>query len=481
MTRRTTVRFLLNGEPIELGDVGPATTVLDYLREVRDLRGTKEGCGEGDCGACTVAVGRLEGGEVRYRAVNACIQFLATLDGCSLLTVEGIGQPGGLLHPVQAEMVARHGSQCGFCTPGFIMSMYVLWAGGGRPSRDRIAEELAGNLCRCTGYGPIVDAMEAAMGQPAVLAAEERIARLLATIRPEGGDLLLSGPAGTFHAPLTLDSLARACRQAPQATVLAGGTDVGLWVTKQNRKLPHVIYTGQVAELLEVRETPDTFFIGAAVRYSDLPPALLADYPDFAAVLRRIGSRQIRNLGTMGGNIANGSPIGDTPPLLIAMGARLLLRHGETQREIPLEDFFLAYGRQDRAPGEVVAGVTIPRPAPGWRFSAFKLSKRFDQDISAVCGAFNLKISGGRVEAARIAFGGMAATPKRAQEAEAALTGQCWTEATVEGACAALERDFSPIGDMRASADYRRQAAANLLRKVHLETALDRARTRIRA
>jgi len=480
MTRRTTVRFLLNGDPIELGDVGPATTVLDYLREIRDLRGTKEGCGEGDCGACTVAVGRLENGGVRYRAVNACIQFLATLDGCSLLTVEGIGQPGGVLHPVQAEMVARHGSQCGFCTPGFIMSMYVLWAGGGRPSRDRIAEELAGNLCRCTGYGPIVDAMEAAMGQPAVLAAEERIARLLAVLRPDE-DLLLSGPAGTFHAPLTLDSLARACRQAPQATVLAGGTDVGLWVTKQNRKLHHVIYTGQVAELLEIRETPETFSIGAAVRYSDLPPALLADYPDFAAVLRRIGSRQIRNLGTMGGNIANGSPIGDTPPLLIAMGARLLLRHGETQREIALEDFFLAYGRQDRAPGEVVVGVTIPRPAPGWRFSAFKLSKRFDQDISAVCGAFNLKIADGRVEAARIAFGGMAATPKRAQEAEAALTGQPWTEGAVEHACAALERDFSPIGDMRASADYRRQAAANLLRKVHLETALDKARTRIRA
>ncbi|NGM47483.1 xanthine dehydrogenase small subunit [Rhodobacter sp. SGA-6-6] len=480
MVKRATVRFLLNGDLIEMDDVGPTTTVLDYLREVRDLRGTKEGCGEGDCGACTVAVGRLEGGAVRYRAVNACIQFLATLDGCSLLTVEGIGQPGGLLHPVQAEMVARHGSQCGFCTPGFIMSMYVLWAGGGRPSRAQIAEELAGNLCRCTGYGPIVEAMEAAMGQPAVLAAEERIARLLAMIRPEE-ELLLSGPRGSFHAPLTLASLARACAEAPEATVLAGGTDVGLWVTKQNRKLRHVIYTGQVAELLEVRETPEAFFIGAAVRYSDLPPALLADYPDFAAVLRRIGSRQIRNLGTVGGNIANGSPIGDTPPLLIAIGARLLLRHGEAQREVALEDYFLAYGKQDRAPGEVVVGVTIPRPAPGWRFFAFKLSKRFDQDISAVCGAFNLKIARGRVEAARIAFGGMAATPKRASAAEAALTGQPWTEATVEASCAALERDFSPITDMRASADYRRQAAANLLRKVHVETAPDRVPTRIRA
>ncbi len=482
MTKGRPVRFILNGEMVELREVGPTTSVLDYLRESRDLRGTKEGCGEGDCGACTVAIGHLEGQTVRYRAVNACIQFLATLDGCSLLTVEGISQPGGPLHPVQAEMVERHGSQCGFCTPGFIMSMYVLWANRGRLSREQIAEELAGNLCRCTGYGPILDAMEAAMGQPALLAAEDRISRLLAAIRPdESEELLTTSAEGTFHAPLTLNSFARAYLEAPQATILAGGTDVGLWVTKQNRKLRHIIYTGQVAELLEQRATADAFFVGAAVRYSDLPPALFADYPDFAAVHRRIGSRQIRNLGTMGGNIANGSPIGDTPPLLIAMGARLKLRRDEVEREIALEDFFLAYGKQHRAAGEVVTGVIIPRPRPDWHFSAFKLSKRFDQDISAVCGAFNLKITDGHIEDARIAFGGMAATPRRALATEAALRGAPWTLGTVEHACSALEQDYAPISDMRASADYRRQAASNLLRKVHIETTLNKMPSRLRA
>ncbi|MBN8629304.1 MAG: xanthine dehydrogenase small subunit [Rhodobacterales bacterium] len=479
MPKRNVIRFVLNGELVELRDAAPTMTVLEFLRETRHMPGTKEGCGEGDCGACTVALGRLENGLVQYRAVNACIQFLPTLDGCSLLTVEGIRQPGGILHPVQTEMVRRHGSQCGFCTPGFIMSMYVLWRSGGNPSVDEIAEALAGNLCRCTGYGPIVAAMEAALDQPALLAVEGQIAALLETIRPRT-ELYISSPEGIFHAPLTLGSLAKAVAAAPQAIVLAGGTDVGLWVTKQNRKLAHVIYTGQVAELLETRTSTDAHHIGAAVRYCDLPPALLEDYPDFASVLSRIGSRQIRNLGTVGGNIANGSPIGDTPPMLIAMGAWLKLRHGDRQREIALEDYFIAYGKQDRAPGEIVEAVIIPRPNPDWRFSAYKLSKRFDQDISAVCGAFNMKISNGRVEEARIAFGGMAATPKRAMATEAALRGHRWIAETVEAASSALDQDFAPISDMRASAAYRQEAAQNLLRKVHAESVLPRAETRIR-
>lgn len=468
MPARNKIRFILGSELIELSDINPTLTVLDYLREVQDKRGTKEGCAEGDCGACTVAVGTLVNGKPVYRAVNACIQFVPTLDGCHLLTVEDIRQPDGALHPVQQEMVLRHGSQCGFCTPGFIMSMYVLWRNTDAPSKPEIEDALAGNLCRCTGYGPIVDAMTAASEQPALLAHEARILELLREIRPTEA-LHMENSHGRYVAPKSSADFANALASMPDATVLAGGTDVGLWVTKMNRKLPDVIYTGQVDELNQIEESKTEFRIGAAVRYSDLPASLSECYPDFGEVLRRIGSRQVRNLGTMGGNVANGSPIGDTPPLLIAMGARLILNRKGTRRELPIEDFFVSYGQQDRARDEFLETVIIPKPQPGWTFGAYKISKRFDQDISALCGAIHIKREKGCITDARIAFGGMAATPKRAAGTEAALIGQALDSDTIETACAALGRDFQPITDMRASAEYRKLTAANLLRKFHAE------------
>ena len=469
MATRSRIRFLSRGIIHEIADVSPTLTVLDYLREIRHLTGTKEGCAEGDCGACSVVVGYLDGDSLRYKAVNACIQFLPTLDGCQLLSVEDLRDPTGQLHPVQQEMIRQHGSQCGFCTPGFIMSMFALWHENPGTDRSQIKDALAGNLCRCTGYGPIISAMENALTQRNHILHEAETVALLQQIRPVT-QLEICSADGVFIAPTKVQELVAAKALHPDATILAGGTDIGLWVTKKHRKLHALIYTGNVAELRQVEETDSTFSIGAAVTYSDLPASLSVAYPDFAEVLRRIGSRQVRNLGTMGGNIANGSPIGDTPPLLIAMGAELVLTGAKGSRRIPLEEFFIAYGKQDLHPGEFVERIIIPKPAINRQFFSYKISKRFDQDISALCGAFSLEIAAGTVAVARIAFGGMAATPKRASATETALIGRPWNAETLESACAAMRVDFQPISDMRASADYRGTAAANLLRKVFAET-----------
>jgi xanthine dehydrogenase small subunit len=466
-----TIRFLLNGEAREVAGADPTRTLLEWLREDARRTGTKEGCAEGDCGACTVVVGELEGGAVRWRAVNACILFLPVLDGRAIVTVEGLGQ--GELHPVQRAMVEAHGSQCGFCTPGFVMSLYALWLNGGEQDPARINDALAGNLCRCTGYGPIVAAAQA-MGGRTDAAEDAAVADRLKALRREAMlDLdftdRFSGQRRRYLAPRSADELAAVLMEHPGATVLAGGTDVGLWVTKQHRSLDVVVSLNEAADLRAVRETEGAIEIGAGARYSDVYGRLAELWPDFGEVLRRLGSTLIRNSGTIGGNIANGSPIGDSPPLLIALGAALTLRRGGATRTMPLEDFFIAYGRQDRARDEFVRSVTVPKPTRDAIFKAWKISKRFDQDISALLGAFHLRMEGERIAEARIAFGGMAATPRRAAACEAALTGQIFDEATLEAALAALDSDFAPISDMRASAGYRAAAARGLLRKLWLE------------
>ncbi|WP_431862039.1 xanthine dehydrogenase small subunit [Azospirillum sp.] len=480
---RETLRFLLGDEPREIRDVDPTMTVLDWLRLEERRTGTKEGCNEGDCGACTVVVGRLDGETLRYEAVNACIRFLPTLDGCQLLTVEHLKGPDGALHPVQQAMVDEHGSQCGFCTPGFVMSMLALYLNEDRPAEDRIDDALAGNLCRCTGYAPIVRAAQRMydLGDRArdrfALAADS-VADRLRALRDE--EVLCVGHGGRrFYAPATEGQFADLLLQHPDATIVSGATDVGLWVTKFQRVLPDIVWTGRVAELRRLRATDTALEIGAAVTYTDAADAIAALYPDFGELIRRIGAVQVRNAGTIGGNVANGSPIGDTPPALIAAGATVVLRLGIERRTLPLEDFFLAYGKQDRRPGEFVEKIVLPRPAPGALFRAYKVSKRFDQDISAVCGAFLVELDNGRVSRARLAYGGMAATPKRASAAEAALVGQSWSEASVRRAMAALREDFTPLTDWRAGADYRATVAANLLLKLFVETTEEAAVTRL--
>jgi len=444
------IRFVLDGAVIEVDEPDPTATLLDYLRYSLRRTGTKEGCAEGDCGACTVVIGELDGEGISWRAVNACILFLPMLDGKALRTVESLGGA----HPVQRAMADGHGSQCGFCTPGFVMSLYARSIGAVGTENTPVKDVIAGNLCRCTGYGPILDAGEA---NPPGPADDGEIAALLRTIAPAYGH------------PASADALADLLVARPETRIVAGATDVGLWVTKSLSDLGPTVFIGDIADLRQIEESEDALTLGAAVRYSEAREALARLHPDLGELVRRIGGVQVRNAGTIGGNIANGSPIGDMPPALIALGAELTLRKGSERRTMPLEDFFLSYGKQDRQPGEWVESVRIPRPAPGTLIRIVKLSKRFDSDISTLLGAFAIRIEGGLVAQARIAFGGMAGIPERAPACEAALTGQAWSEATVEAAAQALAQDYRPLSDLRGSAEYRRAAAANLVRGLWLE------------
>ena len=473
---RDFVTFMLNGATSVVRDVSPSTTLLQFLRKTRRLTGTKEGCAEGDCGACTVVVGDLDRGTVRYRALNACILLLPMLEGKSVTTVEALRRSDGTLHPAQQAMVDEHGSQCGFCTPGFVMSLYATYVGEAKPDASRVNDILAGNLCRCTGYGPIVKAAQAMYELPRPPMPDETAA-LAAIAHAE--TVVLSGEEAQCFLPASLEALADLAQRQPDAVIVSGATDVGLWITKQHRRIQTFIATARVRELRDIMREGDVLRIGAGVTWSDLEGPIGALYPDFGELLRRFASVQVRNGATVGGNIANGSPIGDGPPALIALGARLVLRQGATTRTLPLEDYFIAYGRQDRGPGEIVVAVELPIAAEPDRFKAYKVSKRFDQDISAVCGCFNIEVAGGVVQSARIAFGGMAATPKRAAAVEAALVGKAWTEATVGAAVAEFDWDFAPISDMRGSARYRMQIARNLLRRYFHETQHPLSETRL--
>jgi xanthine dehydrogenase small subunit len=476
---RSVIRYLSRGRVIEVADVAPIRTLLDHLRLDRGLTGTKEGCGEGDCGACTVAIGRLEDGVVRYRPVASCIQLLAQVDGAEVVTIEDLAA-GGTLHPVQQAMLDQHGAQCGFCTPGIVMSLFTLAEGDEPVDRDHVRDALSGNLCRCTGYRPIVDAALTAERPAAPFATPETVAALQA-LATDADDVFVGSDTSFVAAPTSVASLAHLYARHPDATLVAGGTDVGLWVTKRLMTLPKIILLNRVADLATLVETEAGVTLGAGVTFKHAEPALARLAGDLGPLIRRIGSRQVRAAGTVGGNIANGSPIGDSPPALIALNATVTLLKGDASRTLPLEDYFLAYGKQDRASAEFVASIFVPRPAANQAFRAFKLAKRFDQDISSVMLALLVTLDGSRITAARLACGGMAATPKRGARTEAALIGvDLADEATWDAAIAALGHDYAPISDMRASADYRLAGARGLLTRALAEIAgADATETRL--
>lgn len=479
---RHSIRFIFRGQGVEIDQFDPTLTLLDWLREQMRATGTKEGCNEGDCGACTVVLAHIEDGQLRYRPVNSCILLLGQVDGCEILTIEDLAS-GGVLHPVQQAMIANHSSQCGFCTPGIMMSLFAAYHEAPRPlTRAAFDDILAGNLCRCTGYRPIADAAFEAFGeQPDDAFSRARDARTLRLqALQEGSDILVGHTGRFFASPASLDSLTNLALRNPDATLLAGGTDIGLWVTKRLADLGQIIALGRVQDLARIDDRPDALHLGAMVTHDAAMPFLDTIDPDLGLLMRRFGSRQVRASGTVGGNLANGSPIGDLAPALIALGATVELRKGGLKRSLPLESFFLAYGRQARDAGEILTGVTIPKLQPGMHLRVFKISKRFDEDISAVMGAFRLTVVDGRIAEARLAYGGMAGTPARARATEAALTGV--SLADPHGWAVALQnldQDFSPISDMRASATYRAKVARAILGKALLEIAGTGARTRI--
>lgn len=475
------VCFVLDGKIVRVENCPPTMTVLEYLREVAHRTGTKEGCAEGDCGACTVVLGErsADGQRIKYRPVNSCIRFLPTIDGQELVTVESLSGPDGTLHPVQQAMMDHHGSQCGFCTPGFVMSLFALYLSDPTPSRERVIEALSGNLCRCTGYRPIIEAGMRMGSYPApphwsreATTLEGKRALLEAIQREDS--LQLPGVC----APRTIDEVASVLEADPSSLILAGGTDIGLWVTKQLRELPPIVYIGNVAALKAIHREADGLRVGAAVSLTDAWESLVSLYPALGEMAQRFGSPPVRNSGTLCGNLANGSPIGDSIPVLIALGAEIELRCGPRTRHLPLEQLYLGYQRKDLAPGEFIVSARIPLPSADLWVSAYKVSKRFDQDISAVAAAFTMRVEAGRVQCVRLAFGGMAAVPVRALATERILLGADWNEASIDAAAAGLAEDFKPLTDMRATSAYRLQVAGNLLRRFYFEHCVPRETTR---
>ncbi|MBL8337148.1 MAG: xanthine dehydrogenase small subunit [Rhodoferax sp.] len=468
------IRFVRRGETVTLRDVPPDRTLLDLLREDLGCTGTKEGCGEGDCGACTVVLGEAVDGAVQYRAVNSCIRLAHAVDGLALWTVEDLAGPDGQLHPAQEALVQCHGSQCGFCTPGFVMSLFGMYQNRvcqGQPiTRDHAREDLSGNLCRCTGYRPILDAAEQMASLPLVRVDEPTLLRQLQALPPPA-------PAAdaAYLAPRTLDALLQLRQRHPQAQLVAGCTDVGLWVTKQHRQFAQVLDVTRVAELRRVERYPHHVAIGAAVSLTDAFAALRADRPQLHAFATRFAGLPVRNAGTLGGNVANGSPIGDSMPLLIALGASIVLMRRGGHRELPLESLYTGYRQNVMAPDEVLAWIKVPLLVDGAQagrefLRVYKISKRFDDDISAVCLAVRLQLADGRVQSASVGVGGVAATPVRAWQTEAALTGQPWSADTARQAGAVLRGEFRPISDMRASAAYRSAVLSNLLERLWLDS-----------
>lgn len=484
MQTESTIRFILDGEVVSVDNPDPTRSVLQYLREDLNRCGTKEGCAEGDCGACTVVVGDLVDGRLRLRSINACLLLIPMLHGRLLITVESLQQGSQSLHPVQQAMVDSHASQCGFCTPGFVMSLFALYKQQDHPVREQIEDALSGNLCRCTGYRPIIEAAETMHDLPPgdgpdwLYGAQSDVSQVADLV----GRLLRIKPNSTLHidhhavqyfAPTTIERLDQLRKQYPEATLVAGNTDVGLWINKQLRDLPVMIHFGLVDELKHITVNDNEISIGAAVSLTDAFETLTDYFPALTDLFRQFASLPIRNAGTLAGNVANGSPIGDAMPALLVLDTEVILSSVSGKRRVALKAFYLGYQQKDMAADEWVEAVVIPKPSPNStsRLASYKVSKRFDQDISAVCSAFYLELDVNRViRQVRFAYGGMAAIPKRADNTEQVLLGKVWNKSALQLAMETVTEDFQPLSDLRASVNYRIKLAANLIRRFYLET-----------
>ncbi len=475
----SSVAFVLGGRTITLdfhdgGGYTPTTTVLNYLRSLPDRKGTKEGCAEGDCGACTVVLGELSprDGTIRYRAVDSCLLFLPMIHGKQLITVEDLRDENGTMHSVQTAMVETDGSQCGYCTPGFMMSLFSLYKNSNHPSRLDIDDALTGNLCRCTGYRPIVEAAARSCVNPSsdhFTRDETRIRGLLGSIGH--ASIHIRTATHEYFRPTSLGEAISLKHQHPEAVVISGATDTALRVTKNHETLRTIIDISDLDELKTVSEDENSLRLGAGVSLQNLVSCVKDSFPALYDMLNVFGSLQIRNMATLGGNLATASPIGDTLPVLMAYGAKITLESLNGRRELPLDTFFTGYRTTQRKTDEFITSLTIPKPSPDDVIRSYKVSKRRDLDISTVSAGFKLELdNGGVVNSVTLAYGGMAPKTQRALSTEEFLTGKPWSRDTVENALDRIDRDFSPISDVRGSAEFRRAVARNLLLKFWSET-----------
>ena len=462
------IRFVFENKIHEIKNLDPNETILNFIRLRLKKTGTKEGCAEGGCGACTVVIGQLEKNNIIYKAINSCIAFTTSLEGKQLLIVEDLMQKNGSLHPVQTAMVNFHGSQCGFCTPGFVMSLFSMYKNNTFYDKETIEETISGNLCRCTGYRPIIDAAKSLNNRKPdqFKKSEKKTIALLNKIRPK--NIFINIENKKYFAPRTVIELKKIIKKYPKVKFLSGGTDMSLIVTKQKKDIENIVYLNSIDELNYIKENNKYIEVGATTPLIKFELFIKKYYPDFNTILKRYGSVQIRNVATIAGNIATASPIGDSLPLLLSLDASISIESFNKKSRLSLNDFFISYRKTKLKKGQFISSIRIPIYKKNI-FKAYKISKRIDDDISSVCASFNLAIVNKKIKTIKIAYGGMAPTPKRAIHCEKILLNSDFSEEIILKAQICLEKDFQPIDDMRASKNYRMEIAKNLLLKCFAE------------